>query len=160
MIFDGVIFDSFQDRYGVRRVETERTPMAFFSGEPIGSACYHDDAEVRIEMSSSGFREMMRDLSRPSNADDRYFRTTFEIDKLDVQDDNKPWVAKYDIKRHSLETINVLANKLASDFPDKKIVFIPNDINIELLGIEGLTALRDHLNTVIESLDFDNIMGF
>ena len=102
---------------------------------------------------------MMRDLFSPSGNDQRYFRTTFEIEKLDVADD-APWVAKFDMERHDLATVEVLAKKLMSDFPDKTIIFIPKGINIETMGAEGIAALRDHLNSVLESLNYDNIMGF
>ena len=44
--------------------------------------------------------------------------------------------------------------------PDKTIIFIPKGINIETMGAEGIAALRDHLNSVLESLNYDNIMGF
>ena len=91
--------------------------------------------------------------------DQRYFRTTFEIEKLDASDDT-PWVAKYDMERHDLATVEVLAKKLMSDFPDKTIIFLPKGINIEMMGADGIAALRDHLNSILESLNYDNIMGF
>lgn len=163
MIFDGTLFDSFQEQYGVRNIETRvETASPFFSGGSLGGERYYrtsDDTEVRIEMCGTGFRQMMRDLFSPSGNDQRYFRTTFEIEKLDVADD-APWVAKFDMERHDLATVEVLAKKLMSDFPDKTIIFIPKGINIETMGAEGIADLRDHLNSVLESLNYDNIMGF
>ena len=163
MIFDGTLFDSFQEQYGVRNIETRvEAASPFFSGGSLGGERYdrnHDDTEVRIEMCGSGFRQMMRDLFSPSGNDQRYFRATFEIEKLDASDDT-PWVAKYDMERHDLATVEVLAKKLMSDFPDKTIIFLPKGINIEMMGAEGIAALRDHLNTILESLNYDNIMGF
>ena len=116
MIFDGTLFDSFQEQYGVRNIETRvETASPFFSGGSLGGERYYrtsDDTEVRIEMCGTGFRQMMRDLFSPSGNDQRYFRTTFEIEKLDVADD-APWVAKFDMERHDLATVEVLAKKLA-----------------------------------------------
>lgn len=164
MIFDGNTLDEFQKKYGVRSIETHVEPVAFFDRGPLDTYGYYDDTEVRFIMGGAGFRQLMRDLPQSSGTDtergyERYFRTTFEVDKLSLEDDT-PWVAKFDTSRHDLAAISVLAEKLSSEFPNKQIVFMPKDINIETMGVEGLTALRDYLSNIIESLDYDNIMGF
>lgn len=146
MIFDHALFDDFRKSYGVKNIE-----------EYIGDR--FEDPAVHIEMPITAFFQMVRDLYAPSNINQGYFRTVFDIDKLDASD-GAPLVAKFDMERHDLETVKTLAEKLRSDFPDRVIVFIPKNIDIEALGAEGLTALRDKLNSVIESLDYDNIMGF
>ena len=163
MIFDGTLFDSFQEQYGVRNIETRVESVSpFFSGGSLGGDRYYrsqDNTEVSIEMSGAGFRQMMRDLFQPSNVGNQYFRTTFEVDKLELPDD-KPWIAKFDMERHDLEAVKVLADKLIEEFPGQQIIFFPKDINIEALGSEGIVALRDYLNGIIEALNYDNIMGF
>lgn len=175
MIFDGTLFDSFREQYGVRNIECDVVANSFFSGGSLGEERYYrslddtevrvkyyrtlDDTEVRIEMCGAGFRKMMQDLFSPSGDGQRYFRTTFEIEKLDASDDTL-WVAKYDTERHDVATVEALAKKLMSDFPDKTIIFLPKGINIEMMGAEGIAALRDHLNSILKNLNYDNIMGF
>ena len=161
MIFEGNTLREFQEKYGIREIETRLEPIEFFDGKLSTSRQFYNDTEVRLTMYEAGFRQMMRDLSKTPGTDvgERYFRTTFEVDKLCLQDDI-PWVAKFDASHQDLAVIKVLADKLAKEFPDKTIIFLPKDINIEAMGIDGLTALRDHLSSIIENLNYDNIMGF
>ena len=145
-----------KERYHVHSIESHTDSVEYFDQSRINY--YTSEEEVCIEMSGGGFRRMMQDLFR-TPVDQGYFRTTFEIDKFCLQD-GVPWVAKFDASHQDLDVIKVLAEKLTKEFPDKKIIFLPKDINIEAMGIEGLTALRDHLSSIIENLNYDNIMGF
>ena len=152
----------FQELYGVRDVELSvEADYPIFAESASGKrVCYQSggDEEVTLRMSGIGFRKMVRDLCRPETGLS-YFQPTFEIDKLDASDD-APWLAKFDLDHRDISTINMLAERLISEFPDKKIIFIPKDINIETLQLEGLITLRDNINNIIESLNYDNIMGF
>lgn len=152
----------FQELYGVRDVELSVEPnYPIFAESASGKrGCYlsSGDEEVTLRMSGMGFRKMTRDLCRPETGLS-YFQPTFEIDKLDASDDAL-WLAKFDLDHRDISTINMLAERLISEFPDKKIIFIPKDINIEKLQLEGLITLRDNINSIIESLNYDNIMGF
>lgn len=148
MIFDGTI-DDFQKHYGIYSIQTCTNPI-FIKG--TGEWHYYSslsNMNVDIKMQGAGFKKMMRDLASP----------TFEIEKPDVAD-SALWVVKFDMNRHNLDTIEALAKKLMSGFPDKTIIFIPKDINIETMKAEEIAALRDRLNSVLESLNYDNIMEF
>lgn len=163
MKYDCDALNRIQDLYDVRDIElTVENDYPIFAESASGRRAMYQsggDEEVKFRMSGIGFRKMVRDLSGRPPDESSYFRTTFEIDKLDIRDD-VPLLAKFDMERQDLSTISVLAEKLISDFPDRKIVFVPKEINIERLQLDGIVALRDHLNEVIESLNYDNIMGF
>lgn len=67
---------------------------------------------------------------------------------------------RVDLSRYDLETAQICYEHLRSQLPDKQIILIPNDINVEAIGVENLTAYRDSLNSIIENLDYNHIMGF
>lgn len=82
-----------------------------------------------------------------------------EISKLATTDDAL-LVVRVDLSRCDLATAKIWYEHLRSQLPDKQIILIPNDISVKALGVESLTAYRDSLNSIIENLDYNHIMGF
>lgn len=118
------------------------------------------DAEVNISMGLYGFQRMIGDLIKPDEvAVSRNSDFPFEISKLATTDDAL-LVMKVDLSRYGLETARICYEHLRSQLPDKQIILIPNDINVETIGVENLTSYRDSLNSIIENLDYNHIMGF
>ena len=141
MMLNNTFVNDFGREYGVCEITQEIDNVSPFECE---------NEMIKIKMTGAGFSKAIHKLQQSA---------VFELNRLDVSD-TKPWIVKYDGKKNDVQTLETLAKKLEEGFPGQKMVFIPDAVNIEELKVEGITALRDYLNKVIEALDYDNIMGF
>ena len=141
MMLNNTFVNDFSREYGVYEITREINSTSPFE---------YENEMIEIKMTGAGFSKVVHELQQS---------TVFEVNRLDVSD-AKPWIVKYDSKKNDVQTIETIAKKLEEGFPGQKMVFIPDVVNIEELKVEGITALRDYLNKVIEALDYDNIMGF
>lgn len=161
MTFDQFNTRMFEEKYGVRDIEIEHEPSYYglWTGGDLPSEPSLSTDRVRITMSGAGFRQLLSQEHRGDIFSPSFYRTIFDIDKAELPN-GTILVAKFDLKKNDVATLSLMAKKLAEQFPNTPIVFVPDGVEIETMGVDALTALRDQLNDIINNLNYDNIMGF
>ena len=161
MIFDQFDTRLFEEKYGVSDVEIEYEPSYcnLWAGEDFPLEPRPSFDRVRITMSGAGFRKLLSQEQKGDVSSPSFYRTIFDIDKTELAN-GTILVAKFDLKKNDMATLSLMAKKLAEQFPNTPIVFVPDGVEIETMGVDALTALRDQLNDTINNLNYDNIMGF
>ena len=154
MVLDQSVFDILRDRYQVYNVETRIGTY--------GAMNFTDSSEVTMELSMSGFNRLVNDLFSPNkNVVDT--RDVFTIVPMEIKDKRQAiYIAKYKMDKYPLGIISEYGKKLHELFESegRALILMPEFIDVSVLSTEQLTQMRDNLTALIESLSYDNIIGF
>lgn len=154
MVLDQSVFDILRDRYQVYNVETRIGTYDAMN--------FTDSREVTMELSMSGFNRLVNDLFSPNkNVVDT--RDVFTIVPMEIKDEKQAiYIAKYKMDKYPLDIIAEYGKKLHELFESegRKLILMPEFIDVSVLSPEDLTQMRDNLTELINSLSYDNIIGF
>lgn len=153
MILNQDTFDLLREKYRVYDIETRYDPYGSFGTS---------DHEVTISTSLTGFQRMVDDLFSPERAviDTR---DIFSVSPMEITTDKKcVYVAKYPMEKYPLDVIAAYGEKLreALEVERCKVILMPKMLDVSILTVEQLTQMRDNLTELIQSLSYDNIIGF
>lgn len=151
MILNQDTFDLLREKYRVYDIETRYEYDSFSDGR-----------EVTMRASLTGFERMMQDLFNPERTviDTR---EVFSVSPMEITSDKKcVYVAKYPMEKYPLDIIAAYGEKLreALEAEGCKVILMPKMLDVSILTVEQLTQMRDNLTELIQSLSYDNIIGF
>lgn len=146
-------FDLLREKYLVYDIETR-----YESYDPFGM----NNCEVTMQASLTGFERMMRDLFSPERTviDTR---DVFSVSPMEITSDKKRvYLAKYSMEKYPLDIVAAYGEKLLEALSAEGCtgILLPNIFDVSILTVEQLTQMRDNLTELIQSLSYDNIIGF
>lgn len=149
-MIDRTTYDILQRRYHVYEIETS-----------IGYSGAFDENEVTINLSGFGFTQLVKDLFNPQNCTNG-LEKMFSISTIPIKEDNVVYVAKYATDEYPIDVIVEYGKKLREVFEANghKLILMPKIIDVSALGVEQIIKIRDGLTELIDSLSYDNIIGF
>lgn len=157
MIIDQTTIEVLQGKYGIRDIESRYESCYSNTREPIDFG-----GEVRMSLPHLGFERLIRDLFSPEkNVIDT--RDIFSIMPMEIKNDGKlVYVAKYEMDEYPLDIIAEYGAKLHEFFEAEgcRLILMPKIIDVSILTVEQLTQMRDDLTKLINSLSYENIIGF
>lgn len=162
MIIDQTTIDILQDKYQVIDIESRYEPTYAYgsSGRPMGVMDF--GGEIKMRLTHSGFERIIRDLFSPEKQviDTR---DVFAVSPMEITSDKRcVYVAKYPMDKYPLDIIAEYGEKLreALEAEGQKVILMPQTFDVSLLTVEQLQQMRDGLTELIQSLSYDNIIGF
>lgn len=157
MIINQTTIEVLQSKYGIRDIESRQNSCY---GNSIGSIDLV--SEIRMSLPPSGFERLIRDLFSPEkNVIDT--RDVFSIVPMEIKNDGKiVYVAKYEMDKYPLDVVADYGAKLREVFEEKgcQLILMPKIMDVSILTVEQLKQMRDELNELIDSLNYNNIIGF
>lgn len=121
---------------------------------------FADDIEMKL--TRGGFERLIRDLfSTEKTVLDT--RDVFSIVPVAIKNaSDVVYVAKYAMDKYPLDVVATYGEKLRTAFEAEghKLILIPQTIDVSAFTVEQLSEMRDGLTELINSLSYDNIMGF
>ena len=148
MILNHAILDSLREKYHVNNIEAQ-----FDS--------YDSPGAVTMQTSLAGFERMAIDLLKPKReAID--IGEVFSITPIEIHSGKNVVCVRYPMDEYPLDTIIEPLNRLREALGSEghKVIFIPQSIDVSILTVEQLKQMRDELNELIDSLNYNNIIGF
>lgn len=162
MIIDQTTIDIFEDRYGVFDIESHYEPAYAYGTGNRAMGVTDFGGEVKMCLKHSGFERLLRDLfTVEKGVVDT--RDIFSMTSMEIPSDGKVvCVAKYPIGEYPLDMIAAYGKKLRETLETEgcKVILMPKTIDVSILTVEQLTQLRDDLTELINSLSYENIIGF
>ena len=156
-MIDQTTLEVLQGKYGIRDIEMRYESYDANTNESIGF-----DGEVTMSLPRLGFERLIRDIFSPEKSviDTR---DVFSIAPVEIKSGGKiVYVAKYEMDKYPLEIIAAYGTKLREAFEAEgcKLILMPKIMDVSILTVEQLTQMRDDLTELIQSLSYDNIIGF
>lgn len=151
MILNQDTFDLLREKYRVYDIETRYEYDSFSDGR-----------EVTMRASLTGFERMMQDLFNTERTV-LDTREVFTVSPMEITSDKKcVYVAKYHMEKYPLDIIAAYGEKLreALEAEGCKVILMPKMLDVSILTVEQLQQMRDGLTELIQSLSYDNIIGF
>lgn len=153
MILNQDTFDLLREKYRVYDIETR-----YESYDSFGV----NDREVTMRASLTGFERMMGDLFNPERTviDTR---DVFSVSPMEITSDKRcVYVAKYPMDKYPLDVIAAYGEKLREVLEAEgcNVILMPKALDVSILTVEQLAQMRDNLTELIQSLSYDNIIGF
>lgn len=162
MIIDQSVYDILHDKYRVIDIKSVYEPVYAYDAYNHPPRIARYDRDVKMRLTCGGFERLIKDLFNPEKTV-LDTRDVFKITPMEIQDDNKVvYVAKYAMDKYPLDIISEYGKKLHELFEAKghTLILIPEIIDVSVLTVEQLTQMRDNLTELIQSLSYDNIIGF
>lgn len=162
MIIDQSVYDILHDKYRVIDIESVYEPAYAYDAYNHPLARYDHGGEVKMRLTHGGFEQLIRDLFNPEKTV-LDTRDVFKITPMEIKKDKKiVYVAKYAMDKYPLDVISEYGKKLHELFEaeGRTLILMPEIIDVSVLTVEQLTQMRDSLTELIQSLSYDNIIGF
>ena len=162
MIIDQTTIDVLQDRYQVMDMESRYEPSYAYDARGRAAGILEYGGEIKMRLTHSGFERLIRDLFTP---DKQVIdtRDIFAVTPLEIATDKKcVYLAKYSMEKHPIDVVAAYGEKLLGALSAEGCtgILLPNIFDVSVLTVEQLQQMRDNLTELIQSLSYDNIIGF